>query len=371
MIYEEKKWKYKVAFDNKIYKEIKRYGFHLDEDSKKILDKEIEFYRHNFSILQVMEVFDTLSQSDKVKFKDIVTKRMDGVLFCPKQLKQYFIDIINKKYSHDKEFFMTLLTVATTKKNNNVAIALYKTILGKYYAPTKRKILRYARRPYDEVVYTPKDGKKVVEKLQQNIQSDRIMQGIWGDKDDTEYVITYEKGAGFGRLSSHHFNGTTADFITLYTQGDNIEYQFYRNAYPGKAHLYNSVFINQNRNYDLGSHWVVNGWATFSSLHARKSMYTKNSKVLMANIMKPLLTIKNYNTAIEQCYIYMLTKMPQKQAFDNLLYLTQKVGLVESYILGGIATELIIENGWATSPMDLLRKYRKVNLGDFIALYRK
>lgn len=372
MIYEDKKWKYKVAFDNNVYKEIKRYGFHLDEDSKKILDKEIEFYRHNFSILQVMEVFDNLPESEKNHFKDVVTKRIDGILFCPKPLKQYFIDLINSKYSNDKEFFMFLLTTATTKKCQNVAIPLYKVILGKYYGATKREILKYAKRQYEPMPNTKiKDVELFVERLQSNITNDRLLQGIWGEEDDTKSMITYEKASGFGRLNSHHFNGTPVDFITLHTLGDNIEYQYYRNVYPGKAHFFNSVFINQTRNFDTGSRWVVNGWAMFSSLHARKSTYTKNAKILSANILKPLLTIKNYNTAIEQCYIHMLTRMSHEQAFNNLLYLTQKVGIIESYVLGGIATELVIENGWATSPMDLLRKYRKVNLGDYFALYRK
>lgn len=372
MIYEDKKWKNKIAFDNNAYKEIKRYSFNLDDDSKKILDKEIEFYRHNFSILQVMEVFDTLSKSDKAHFKDVVTKRVNGLLFCPTPLKQYFVDIIKSKYNDDKEFFMFLLTTATNKKSKNVVIPLYKAILGKYYADVKHEVVKYSKRKY---IDTPnnkvKNPEETISRLESNIQNDRLLQGIWGDIDDTQNVITYEKTSGFGRLDSHHFNGTAVDFITLHTLGNNVEYQYYRNVYPGKAHLYNTVFLNQTQNIDLGSRWILNGWAMFSSLHARKSIYTKNAKILSANILRPLLTIKNYNTAIEQSYIYMLTKMPRQQAFNNLLYLTQKVGAVESYVLGGIATELVIKSGWATSPMDLLRKYRKVNLGDFFALFRK
>lgn len=372
MIYEDKKWKYEIAFDNSVYKEVKRYGFNLDEESKKILDKEIDFYRHNYSIMQVMEAYDKVPESEKNNFKTVVLKRIDGILFCPKPLKQYFVDKINNEYAVDKEFFTHLLIVATTKKCTNVAISLYKTILGKYYNPVKREILKYAKRPYTDVVKPRSfDPKASIERLQYSIENDSILQGIWGEKDDTSVVVNYDKGAGFGRIRSHHFTGTSADFTTIHTLGDNVEYQYYRNIYPGKAHFYNTIFINHNRNFDMGSRWVVNGWAMFSSLHARKSIYTKNSKSLSANIMKPLLTIKNYNTAVEQCYLYMLTKMSRQQAFNNLLYLTQKIGMVESYILGGIATELVINQGFATSPMDLLVKYRKVNLGDFFALYRK
>lgn len=372
MIYEDKKWKNKVAFDNNVYKEIKRYSFNLDEDSKKILDKEIEFYRHNFSLLQVMEFFDMLSESDKAHFKEIVMKRISGILFCPKPLKQYFVDIINSKYSDDKEFFMFLLTTATTKKCKNVAIPLYKAILGKYYNDVKREIIKYSKRKYEDIPNIKiKNVEDSISRLEKSILDDRLLQGIWGEKDDTKCVISYEKTSGFGRLNSHYFNGTPVDFVTIHTLGDNVEYQYYRNVYPGKSHFLNSIFQNQTRNFDLGSRWVINGWSMFSSLHARKSIYTKNSKILSANILKPLLTIKNYNTAIEQSYIYMLTKMSHKQAINNLLFLTQKVGTIESYVLGGIATELVISSGWATSPMDLLRKYRKVNLGDFFALYRK
>lgn len=371
MIYEDKKWKYKIAFDNNVYKEIKRYGFNLDNESKKILDKEIEFYRHNFSLIQVMEAFETLPESERAHFKDVVTKRVDGILFCPRQLKQYFLDIIDSKFGDDREFFMYLLTCATTKKCTNVALSLYKTILGKYYAPTKREIIKYSKRPYTPIPSHTIDAKATIEKLENNIASDKLLQGIWGERSDTPCVLSFDKATGFGRLRSHFFSGTNADFVTIHTLGDNVEYQYYRNAYPGKAHFFNSVFAYQMRSFDLGSRWVLNGWSMFSSLHARKSVYTKNAKVVSANIMRPLLTIKNYDLALTQCFNYMLSVMPHAQATQNLLALTQKIGLVESYVLGGIATELIIKQGFATSPMDLLRKYRKQNLGDFFALYTK
>lgn len=370
MIYEEK-WKYQIAFNNNVYKEIKRYSFNLDDESKNLLSKEIDFYRHNFSLLQVMDAYDQIPESEKQNFQNVVHKRIDGLLYCPKFLKQYFVGIIQLKYSDNSEFFTHLLKVATTKKRKNVPLQLYKLILGKYYNQVKRTLLRYSRRKY---TYEPKpritDPKKFCQKLHSTYSTDRITQGIWGEIDDTIVNFYVDNSEGWGKLKSHHFSGVYRDSYTINEQDQNIEYSFYRNVYPGEAHFYNNILPYHNRNIDLGSDWIVNGWSFFSATHVKKSVHTKNVHSIMGNIMKPLLTFPDYDKALEASYLYMLTKMSKKQAFDTILTITQKVGLYESYVMGGLATEFVIDHGFATSPMDLLRRYRRENLGDFFALYR-
>lgn len=370
MIYEEK-WKYEIPFNNNVYREIKRYSFNLDEDSKNLLDKEIDFYRHNFSLLQIMEAYDKIGFDDREHFIEVVYKRLDGLLYCPKFLKQYFIDLINSKYRENSEFFIHLLTVATTKKAKNVPLKLYKLILGKYYGKVKKMIMRYASRHYS---YEPKpkilDSKKFCQKLHSTLSTDRITQGIWGEIDDTIINFYVDNSEGFGRLKSNHFTAVSRDSYTIHEHGNNIEYSFYRNIYPGEAHFYNNVLPYHSRNIDLGSDWLINGWSFFACTHVKKSIHTKNVHSVMGNIMRPILSFSDYGKGLETAYLYMLTKMPKKLAFDTILTITQKVGLYESYVLGGLATELIIDHGFAASPMDLLRRYRRENLGDFFALYR-
>ena len=59
-------WKQRIAFDNVIYKDVKRYSLGLSTLEREIMDAEINFYRGHFSLLQVMKHFKTLkSQKDK------------------------------------------------------------------------------------------------------------------------------------------------------------------------------------------------------------------------------------------------------------------------------------------------------------------
>ena len=48
---------------------------------------------------------------------------------------------------------------------------------------------------------------------------------------------------------------------------------------------------------------------------------------------------------------------------------TQYPGHFMSYILGGFATDLVIKNGFANTPIDYLNSLRTINCGDFFALY--
>ena len=322
MIYEEK-WKQKICFDNNAYKEIKRYSFGLDEDSKTLLDKEIDFYRHNFSLLQVMEAYENIPESEKQSFKDAVYKRIDGLLYCPKFLKQHFVGLIEYKYKENSEFFTYLLKVATTKKAKNVPLKLYKIILGKYYNQVKHTLLRYSRKKYS---YEPKpkilDAKKFCQRLHSTLSTDRICQGIWGEIDDTIVNFYVDNSEGHGKLKSHHFTAVTRDNYTINEKDNNIEYSFYRNVYPGEAHFYNSVVPYNKRNIDLGSDWLVNGWNFFASTHVKKSVHTKNVHSIIGNIMRPLLTFPDYGKALETSYLYMLTKMSKQEALGEKFHLT-------------------------------------------------
>ena len=58
-------WKQRIAFDNIIYKEVKKYSLHLNTYERELMEYQIDFYRNHFSLLQVMENFKKLSSENK------------------------------------------------------------------------------------------------------------------------------------------------------------------------------------------------------------------------------------------------------------------------------------------------------------------
>lgn len=60
-------WKQRIAFDNIVYKDVKRYSLALNTREREIMEIQIDFYRSHFSILQVMKHFTILKTPEEKK----------------------------------------------------------------------------------------------------------------------------------------------------------------------------------------------------------------------------------------------------------------------------------------------------------------
>jgi len=75
-------WKQRIVFDNVIYKDVKRYSLLLNTKEREIMDTQIDYYRHHFSILQVMNSFKLLkTKKEKENFIKIVVKKIENVIY--------------------------------------------------------------------------------------------------------------------------------------------------------------------------------------------------------------------------------------------------------------------------------------------------
>ena len=75
-------WKQRLPFDNIIYKDVKRYSLRLNSFEREIMDKQINFYRSHFSLIQVMNHFRTLkTKMGKDVFIKAVLKRSENILY--------------------------------------------------------------------------------------------------------------------------------------------------------------------------------------------------------------------------------------------------------------------------------------------------
>ena len=139
-------WKRRLPFDNIVYKEVKRYSLKLNTYERELMDVQIEFYRNNFSLLQVMNHFKLLKTQEEIEsFIKSILKRQDNIMHIPNLLATYFKDKIKKEFQTYKAFFDILLKKAMERKPENIYLPVAKAILGDYYKPTMKYVNRYSK----------------------------------------------------------------------------------------------------------------------------------------------------------------------------------------------------------------------------------
>ncbi len=377
-IFTNRNWKFNIAFDNNAYKEIMHHSFLYEPKERDILNYQIDFYRKNFTFEQLIRSFRVLKTSDEIAtFKDAVVKRKNGIMFMPKELKQYYLDIINTEFPNHKEFLMEMLLLACNKKcGKNPMLGVYKKLLGCYYNPVKAKLANYAKRRAVKPKTSPYNGdyRAMTKHIIKDLSLDLLSQGIWGKYDVDNLRIDCTSEVGTGKfITKHLFNSDTDSFL-IQTAGntlslDELKLSIYGNVYPGRGHIINTLLYKRSYNFDGGAEFILHGWSVFSAWHIYNTAYTKYSKVLYSKINNFLLH-GNWQDSLTKMYYFLLGHFSKQEATRLMIMITQYPGKFESYVMGALATEQLIHKKFATSPMGLLDEYKKRNLADFFALFK-
>ena len=371
-------WKKEIAFDNVVYKDVKRYSLTLNSYEREIMDIQINYYRNNFSLLQVMNHFKKLhSKSDKETFIKAVLKRQENLLYIPHSLEDFFKKKISSEFSDYKDFFLLLLDKCLHKQHSNNTIQMVKKILGKHYGYVKANVYKYARQ--NEIKCRVKKlspisyenlAREQIEKLRDNLH----MAQIFGRSSIRKSIpISVVDEYGYGEWVSKNVTLSSNRFF-LYSNNNNLtdlqlEHMVYFNVYPGLGHLYSEVLDdNLKINFDSGATCLLNGWAMYAMCHSRGSAYSTNYLIEGSYIAKNLLR-KNLQKGYENIYVYLLGKYAKNKALDYMLDYTQYPCHYLSYILGEFATESAIKKGFAYNPIDYINTLRTINCGDFFAIY--
>ena len=378
-VFDGRDWKYKIAFDNGTYKEVMHHSFSYEPNERRILNAQIEFYRKHFTFQQIIKSFRVLNTDEEInEFKEAVYKRKENILFCPAELRSYYTDMIKKQFKNHSEFLIDMLNFACNQNGyKNPLMPIYKKIFGLYYYPMKNKLKKYSKRHLHNYVPTPISGeteiRKVVKGTMHKLSHDNLSEGIWG-KFDEDVRIEYNNDIGSGKVISKQFFKGAKDVYIIQTNENKISYYqlihgVYRNVYPGRANLMNQIVPNRGYNFDSGADYIVNGWSTFSAWHIYPSEYTKYMKNFNGRIAYRMLQ-SNWQRQLSEIYIFLLSRMGKDDAINHLIEITQYPGRYESYVMGAIATELLIKKKFATSPLGLLDEYKKRNVADLFALYK-
>ena len=371
-------WKRRLPFDNIVYKDVKRYSLRLNTYERELMDVQIEFYRNNFSLLQVMNHFKTLkTQEETEDFIKSVLKRQDNLMYIPNILAPYFKDKIKKEFSTFKAFFDILLNKALEKKPENIYIPVAKAILGDYYKPVMKYVNRYSKMNIPTLVrkkISPAGYENMARDYIYRCQSDLPLASIFGRSSIRKNLpISVVDDYGYGEWISKTVSYNNNRFF-IYSNHNTLtdvqlEHMVYFNVYPGYGHFYNTVYEDNNKiMFDNGARYLINGWAMYAMCHTESSAYAMSIMAEGAFITKKLLS-KKLEKAYEDIYVYLLGEYPKQKALTYMINYTQYPGHFTSYILGGFATDVVIKNGFANTPVDYLNSLRTINCGDFFALY--
>lgn len=371
-------WKRKLPFDNIVYKDVKRYSLRLNTYERELMDIQIEYYRNNFSLLQVMNHFKTLKTKEEIEsFIKSVLKRQEGLHYIPNCLAGYFKKLIKDEYSTYQAFFQILLDKALNKKPQNTYLPIAKAILGDYFKPTLKFINRYSKMDISRAIrkkVPPAGYENTARDYIHKLQSDFTLSSIFGRSSFRKNLpISVVDDYGYGEWVSKQVSFNNNRFF-LYSNHNNltdiqIEHMVYFNVYPGYGHFYTTILEDNNKiMFDNGATYLINGWAMYAMCHSESSAYAMSMMSEGSVIAKNLLK-KKLDKAYEDIYVYLLGLYPKQKVMTYMINYTQFPGDYMSYILGGFATDLVIKNGFANTPVDYLNNLRTINCGDFFALY--
>ena len=254
----------------------------------------------------------------------------------------------------------------------------YKIVLGKFYSPVIAKCKKYAsllKPTLKKVVLQEYEIANSINNLKQKISSNPATLNLWGKDFDIDYILKYNNSYGFGKFRS----SVTSGLINTFTVScpdhcideDDLHIQYLTNVYPGYANFVNTQFGDTTtRSIDFGANFVFNGWSTFSAWHIFPSLYTKNLKIINSKIVSLLLNTpseKNFT----QIYRLLLNTFEKSVANKIYLQITQMPGKFESRILGAIATEIVIDKGYAMNPNNYLHRLKSCDISNYFTTLSK
>lgn len=378
-ILETNDWKYRIAFDNITYKNVKRYSLMLNSYEREIMDEQINFFRKHFSIGQVMEHFKKLkTKTDREIFIKAVLKRQDGIYYLPIQLKSYMIKKIRTEFKDYSQFFEILLNKALNQSKCNITRILYKNILKDYFCPSLRLINKYRKQqeiPIMQKILKPEAYLNTARNLIHDLQFDYKLSQVFGRSSIRKSVpISIVDDYGYGEWISKNVSYNNNRFF-IYSNHNKLtdvalKHMVYFNVYPGYGYFYNSVASDVTKNicFDNGATLLINGWAMYAMCRNGGTAYSQNFLIEGSNIAWMLLS-KNLEKAYESVYVYLLGKYPKAKAMDYMLDYTQKPGHYLSYVMGEVAIEVAMNKGFASTPVEFLNNLSEINVGDYICLY--
>ncbi|MBE5735711.1 MAG: hypothetical protein E7361_04665 [Clostridiales bacterium] len=370
----DKDWRYKIALNTTKRREVIDFAKTISNgNARKAFDRELSFFKDYFSIEAVISYLQQIFTDEEYnEFVKNIKANISHLLYIPKELENRYRDEISKTKPIYHQLLNYLLDYGMTKGTFCPIKKYYKVVLGSVYGRVINKLNKYAqhfRANQNKKYLKEYEVSTSLNELKKKISSNASVLNLWGKDHEIDYVLKINNKYGFGKFRSN----VTSELNNVFTVNcfdgrvdeNDLHIQYLTNVYPGYAHFVERQFQKtDNRSIDFGANFVINGWSTFSAWHIFPSIYTRNLKIINSKIIKLML---NTPSAKNYTQIYMLlTNTFDKAIAEKILYqITQLPGKYESRFLGAIATEIIIDLGYAMNPNNYLDRLSRADITNY------
>ena len=375
----DKDWRNKIALDSHSLKDVESFAKKLrNKDSSRAMQQEISFYKKYFSIEQVILGLRTKDKSELNEFFNSIKHNLNNLLYIPEELEEYYKNVIAESEPNHREILEFLLQHGRKSKNFAQLKNYYKIVLGKFYSPVVAKCNKYASQYKHNVANKTLQEYEIstsLHYLQEKIKNNPATLNLWGSNHEIDYFLKYNNRYGFGKFRSKATTGLDNTFTVNCPDHrideNDLHMQYLTNVYPGYGHFVNTQFDNiDSRDIDFGASFVFNGWSTFAAWHIFPSLYTKSLKIINGKIVKHLFNTPSQKN-FSQIYRLLINTFDRTIATKILRQISQMPGKFESRFLGAIATEIVIDKGFALNPNNYLTRLRTCDITNYFTPLKK
>ncbi len=376
----DKDWRYKIGINSEKLREITAFGETIhDGGARKAFAKEVKFFKNYFSIESVISYMQQIfTDEEYAAFVKDIKSNLSNLLYIPKELESRYREEIAKTKDIYHELLNFLLNYGMTKGVMCPVKNYYKIVLGKFYSKVIAKINKYASHFKSNIprkMLKEYEVSTSLDELKKKIAASTSTLNLWGKDCRIDYILKYNNKYGFGKFRSN----VTSELNNVFTVNcfdervdeNDLHIQYLTNVYPGYGHFVERQFKKTDgRSIDFGANFVINGWGTFAAWHIFPSLYTRNLKIINSKIIRLLLntpSAKNYT----QIYQLLLNTFDQSIATKILYQISQMPSKYESRFLGAIATEIIIDLGYAMNPNNYMDRLSKADITNYFTTLKK
>ena len=372
-------WKYRVFFDNSIRNQAVEWMSHLSKAEQDVYHETLNFYSsfYSFGIL-----FDLICESPK-QSSDLIDKAIENiakVIHTPNAIVPFYKRKIKELEisKEEKNKLIKIFEISCSAKDINKEYWMYiSNLFGTGFNTIKEC---FSNNSFDKTIWRIPRQKIIKSQTSHmfgtmfsDLLKDEKLIKTYGSSSIKDFSKTIVEGNGYGEWWDRDISESDKDELVLYTNENQVKrddywYTIIHETYPGHGHFYNYV-RNNNTQMDHGAMILIEGWATYCEWNTYPSKYVDAIK---HNALLFLYESFNCNSDEHAKIIYDRKRKQGKtitQFSGNIIYSTQYIGYLESYYLGALWLEYVINNGKYT-PASFLEMLSNNNKGEFFRLWQ-
>ena len=262
-------WPWQIFFNKQLKKQVNDFAQNLQSNEYLIYKYLIRFHCSFFTLQMLIDYLIEFESEQKYAI-NFALKNINKITNIPIELKQEFVNKINKLNTKFKNELLNILEYATktNKKLNykNYFIKLlgknnFDHIFNDFYICKQIPQANYNLSPLTNIDLLHQQYLKII--------NDNNFKHQWQGV-IPNYKIKTKIGEGFGEYwDNYFFYNYKCNTLILFknktnSQLDNL-YTLFHEVYPGHGNFY-SILKNNNNYIDLGSTIIIEGFATFCEL---------------------------------------------------------------------------------------------------------